>query len=99
MLTVLAGYDPAESDTVWNVGHVGRTTRAIPRCRRGARIGVVQHLFGSESINQEVNDVLRSDIDRMKEAGAVIVAINDPVFDADKLVARSAPISTISSRT
>jgi hypothetical protein len=22
MLTVLAGHDPAESDTVWNVGHV-----------------------------------------------------------------------------
>ena len=54
---------------------------------KGARIGIVEHLFGCESVHREVNDVIRSDIGRMKEAGAVIVAINDPAFNADKLVA------------
>ena len=54
---------------------------------KGARIGIVEHLFGCESVHREVNDVIRSDIDRMREAGAVIVAINDPAFNADKLVA------------
>jgi Asp-tRNA(Asn)/Glu-tRNA(Gln) amidotransferase A subunit family amidase len=88
MLTVLAGYDPADPDTAWNVGHVGEDyARYLDAgALKGARIGIVEHLFGSESVNREVNDVIRSDIDRMKEAGAVIVAINDPAFNADKLV-------------
>ena len=50
---------------------------------KGTCIGVVAWLFGSEPIHQEVN---RDDIKRMEEARAVIVSINDPTFDADKLV-------------
>jgi amidase len=74
MLTVLAGYDPADPDTAWNVGHVGEDyARYLDAgALKGTRIGVVEHLFGSEAVNQEVNEVIRSDIDRMKEAGAVI---------------------------
>jgi hypothetical protein len=58
MLTVLAGYDPADPDTAWNVGHVEEDyARYLDAgALQGARIGVVEHLFGSESVNQEVND-------------------------------------------
>jgi amidase len=88
MLTVLAGYDPADPDTAWNIGHVDQDyARYLDSdALKGARIGVLEHLFGSEPIHQEVNDIVRSDIERMKAAGAVIVSIDDPMFDANRLV-------------
>jgi Asp-tRNA(Asn)/Glu-tRNA(Gln) amidotransferase A subunit family amidase len=88
MLTVLAGYDPADPDTAWNIGHVDQDyARYLDSdALKGARIGVLEHLAGSEPIHQEVNDIVRSDIERMKAAGAVIVSIDDPMFDANRLV-------------
>jgi amidase len=88
MLNVLAGYDPADPDTAWNVGHIEEDYAQYLDAGglKRARIGVVERLFGSEPIHQEVNDIIRGDIKRMEEAGAIIVSINDPTFDADKLV-------------
>jgi Asp-tRNA(Asn)/Glu-tRNA(Gln) amidotransferase A subunit family amidase len=96
MLTVLAGYDPADPDTAWDIGHVDQDyARYLDSdALKGARIGVLEHLFGSEPIHQEVNDIVRSDIERMKATGAVIVSIDDPMFDANRLVSEVSVLSS-----
>ncbi len=88
MLNVLAGYDPADPDTSWNIGQVQEdyTKYLNAEGLKGARIGIIEKLFGAEPIHQEVNAVTREAIKKMEDAGAVMVPISDPTLDANKLV-------------
>lgn len=88
MLNVIAGYDPADPDTAWNIGHVQKdyTKYLVPTGLKGARIGVLQTFFGTEPIHQEVTDVTNAAIKKIQELGAFIVPINNPEFDSGKMV-------------
>jgi Asp-tRNA(Asn)/Glu-tRNA(Gln) amidotransferase A subunit family amidase len=57
---------------------------------RGARIGILTSLFGTQPDDQETTDLVRAAIDRMKEAGAEILEITIPGLDT--LIARAGVI-------
>lgn len=88
VLDAIAGYDPADPVTAWSVGHIPQSyTRFLQAGGlKGARIGVVQNLFGSEPEHAVVNDVIRAAIAQMQQQGATIVSVNIPGLDADQLV-------------
>lgn len=88
MLNVLVGYDAGDPATAWSVGHpkTDYTQYLTLYGLRGARIGVVETLFGKDQIHQDVNAVVRGDIRRMEELGATTVPIHDPMLDSGKLV-------------
>jgi Asp-tRNA(Asn)/Glu-tRNA(Gln) amidotransferase A subunit family amidase len=87
MLDAMAGYDPADPLTALSVGHIPKTYTAYLNkgALRGARIGVLQTLFGNKPENQEVNRVMANAIDILKKQGAVIVQVTAPEMDTDKL--------------
>src|SRR5215211_6587669 len=81
LLNVLQGYDPGDPATAWSIGQTKSdyTPFLSPDGLKGARIGIVETLFGSEPVHQEVNTVLRDAIRRMEQAGAVMIPIRDPI--------------------
>lgn len=83
-LTVMAGYDPEDPVTAFGWQRVPSTYTAFLDANglAGARIGVLQDLFGSEPIHDEVNAVVRRATERMSAAGATIVPIRIPNFAA-----------------
>lgn len=88
VLDVIAGYDPTDPATAWSVGYVpDRYTSSLkPNSLKGARIGVLQNFFGSGPEHTAVNAVVNAAIKEMKRQGAVIVPVNIPNLDANKLV-------------
>ena len=88
MLNVMAGYDPADRDTAWNIGNVREdyTKYLDAKGLKGSRIGVLKTFFGTEFIHEEVNAVAKAAIRKIKELGAVLVPINHPALNADRIV-------------
>ena len=89
MLNALVAYDPADPATAWSIGQLERDYTQFLNANglKGARIGIVETLFGSQPVHQEVNTVVREAITRMERAGAVMVPIRDAMLDTNKLVA------------
>jgi amidase len=87
MLDSMAGYDPADPLTAFGVGKTPKTYTASlnTKALKGARIGVLQTMFGTKPEDQEVNRVMASAIDVLKKQGAVIVPVSAPEMDSDKL--------------
>jgi Asp-tRNA(Asn)/Glu-tRNA(Gln) amidotransferase A subunit family amidase len=83
-LTVMAGYDREDPVTAFGWERVPPTYTAFLDAEGldGARIGVLEDLFGGETIHAEVNAVVRNAIERMTAAGAVMVPIRIPNFAA-----------------
>jgi amidase len=54
---------------------------------RGARIGVLKVMMGSRSEHQNVSAVVSAAITVMRKAGAVVIEIDAPTLDADRLIA------------
>jgi Asp-tRNA(Asn)/Glu-tRNA(Gln) amidotransferase A subunit family amidase len=84
----MAGYDPLDPATAWSTGNspgnhaLSRTKNAL----MGARIGVLESLFGTGHEHVEVNKVMRTSIGLMKDKGAGIFSINIPL-DIDRILA------------
>lgn len=53
---------------------------------KGARIGVLRTLFGTGPDHQEVNRVMASALEVLKQQGAILVDVEDAAFDTGKLV-------------
>ena len=87
MLDSMAGYDPADPLTAFSVGHTPKTYTAYlnKHALKGARIGVLQTMFGSKPEHQEVNRVMANAIEVLKKQGAIIVPVSAPEMDSDKL--------------
>ena len=83
MLAVMKGADAADPSTAASVGQTPDDYKAAldPNGLKGARIGVVRTLFGSEPVHAEVNRVMAAAIATLKRAGATIVEIDDPALD------------------
>ncbi len=72
ILNATAGYDPNDVSTAKSVGFVPEDYTAYldKEGLKGARIGIVREVFGT---NPEVNQVMNQAIEDMKKAGAIIV--------------------------
>jgi amidase len=88
MLDVMAGYDPDDPVTALGVGKIPATyTASLDRNGlRGARIGVLRTLFGTGPDHQDVNRVMASALEVLKQQGAILVDVEDTAFDTGKLV-------------
>ncbi|MFJ2827949.1 amidase family protein [Streptomyces sp. NPDC087263] len=84
MLDVMAGYDPTDPVTGYGVGHPPRSyaDQLDRHAFRGARIGVMTNLFGTEARHQEVNRVMEKVISTMRSQGATIIRFSLPEYDA-----------------
>ncbi|QCP54778.1 amidase [Trinickia violacea] len=87
MLDVMAGYDAADPVTALSDGHIPKTYTAFldKTGLKGARIGVLEALFGKGPEDQEVNRVMANAIDMLKKNGAIVVPIAAPELDTDRL--------------
>jgi amidase len=86
MLDAMAGYDPNDPVTALSVGHIPESyTAYLKKGLKGARLGVFKNLFGNGPDYEEVNKVMAKAIEALKEQGAVIVPVEDPALDPDKL--------------
>jgi len=88
LLRVMAGYDPHDPVTAWSIGNLPHNYESSLRkdALIGARIGVLESLFGNCPEHAEVNRVIRTSIDLMKDKGADIFWINIPL-DTDRILA------------
>jgi amidase len=87
LLEVMAGYDQNDPSTAWSLGNVPTSYVQFlkPLGLRGARIGLLETLFGNGPEHDEVNSVMAAAIAALKSAGVVLVEIEAPVLDAAKL--------------
>lgn len=83
-LTVMAGYDPEDPVTGFGWQRIPPAYTAFLDADGldGARIGVLEDLFGGEAVHAEVNAVVRRASERMSAAGAVLVPLRIPEFAA-----------------
>ena len=84
LLDVMAGYDAADPITAFGNGRIpGSHARLLGTdALKGARIGVMANLSGTEARHTEVNQVMEGVIARMAGLGALVVRFNLPDYDA-----------------
>jgi len=84
MLGVIAGYDLADPVSARAVGHVPSSYSEALDAKglQGARIGVLKGFVGKEPIHAEVTSTFNKAVETLKAAGATVVEIDDPFFDA-----------------
>ena len=88
ILDVMAGYDPNDPVTAFNVGNIPKTyTAFLENGLKGARIGVLTTLFGNGPEYDEVNRVMGKAIDALEKQGAVIVRVEDAALETKTLTA------------
>jgi len=83
LLDVMVGFDPDDPITAFGVTRTpGSYTEELSRrALRGARIGVMQNLFGSEERHQEVNAVMAQVVATMSALGATLIPFSLPAYD------------------
>lgn len=86
VLNVLVGYDPNDPVTAYSIRQSADYTRSLrPGGLKGARLGVVQTLSGTQPIHEPVNVVVNAAIEEMRRLGATLIPINVPALDTDKI--------------
>ena len=80
MLDAIVGYDPADPQTAASIGHVPKSyTDSLQLAGlRGARIGLLTNLLGTDPADAEVTTVVRAAIDQMKAQDAEVVEVTIP---------------------
>ena len=88
VLDAMAGFDPKDPSTEVAQGKVPATyTEALDISGlEGARIGVLDNLFGKDPIHEEVNKVTMAAVEDMEKLGATMVDIEVPGLDTDQLI-------------
>lgn len=83
MLDVMAGYDPNDPITAFQIGRTPESylDQLDKNALRGARIGVMTNLYGKEARHREVNKVMESVISTMEKNRATIVRFSLPEYD------------------
>jgi amidase len=82
LLDVMAGYDPADPVTALATGRMPQSyTHLLAKdALKGARIGVMNTMFGKEARHQEVNKAMEGVIAIMQSLGATIVRFDLPEY-------------------
>jgi amidase len=85
MLDVTVGEDPQDAATHWQAGQTRpKFMEALqPGALKGARIGVLEPLFGDASDDPEVIRIVRTSIDEIKKQGAEAVSVPMPELMAE----------------
>jgi Asp-tRNA(Asn)/Glu-tRNA(Gln) amidotransferase A subunit family amidase len=80
-LDVIAGYDGADAETAWAVGHIPPAYTAFLKKdgMKGRRIGILESFFGKEEKHAEVNRVCREALKVFSLNGAVMIPIADEI--------------------
>jgi Asp-tRNA(Asn)/Glu-tRNA(Gln) amidotransferase A subunit family amidase len=80
VLDATAGYDPADPQTAASVGNIPASYAAalLPDGLRGARIGLLTPLFGSDPEDGEVGTIVRTAGDEMRRLGAEVFDVPIP---------------------
>ena len=83
LLDVMVGFDPKDPITSFGIGRTPRsyTDQLHGDALRGARIGVMTNMFGTEARHQEVNRVMEQVISIMQSQGATIIRFTLPEYD------------------
>jgi amidase len=83
LLDVMVGYDPKDPITAFGVGKtpVSYAAGLNANALKGARIGVMTNLYGSEERHAEVNKVMEQVIKTMEAKGATIIRFTLPEYD------------------
>lgn len=94
MLDVLAGYNPNDSTTAWNVGNIPTTyTDFLQKDGlKGKKLGVLKTLFGDDSEHQEVNYVMEKAIEDLKNNGAEIVYLDIPELETNRVLEKDVTV-------
>src|ERR1700730_13216315 len=88
ILDVMVGYDPNDPVTAFSVGNIPKTyTAFLQNGLQGARLGLLTNLLGSGPEYEPVNVVIAKAVDALKQRGAVIVPLEDPVLETKSLTA------------
>jgi Asp-tRNA(Asn)/Glu-tRNA(Gln) amidotransferase A subunit family amidase len=84
MLDATVGVDPADPSTKVAEGRLPKSYAAAltGATLKGVRIGTIPALFGNAPEDAEVTAVVRAALDRMRAAGAEVVDVTIPGFDA-----------------
>lgn len=88
MLQVMAAADPADPQTKGHP-HPNYTTALKADALKGKRIGILRVMFGTKPEHEVVNAVMDQALAAMKRAGAVLINVDAPELDADKLIAQN----------
>jgi amidase len=80
VLDAIVGYDPTDPQTAASVGNIPKSYTEFLQLTglRGARIGLVTALLGSDPEDAEIATVVRSAVNEMKVAGADVVEVTIP---------------------
>jgi Asp-tRNA(Asn)/Glu-tRNA(Gln) amidotransferase A subunit family amidase len=80
VLDAIVGYDPTDPQTAASVGNVPKSYTDFLQLSglRGARIGLLTDLLGSEPADTEVATVVRKAVNEMKQPGAEVVEVSIP---------------------
>jgi amidase len=87
MLNVLAGYDPEDPATAWNVGRIEEDyTRYLKDDGvQGKRIGVLRSFFGNAPAHDDVNAVTNRALADLRRLGATVIDLDTPDLDSGKI--------------
>jgi amidase len=84
MLQVMAATDPADPATAGHQ-HPDYLAGLKAGTLKGRRIGVLRVMFGDKPEHQAVNQVMANALAALHRHGAILVELNEPTLDADKL--------------
>jgi amidase len=88
ILDFMVGYDPNDPVTAFSVGNVPKTYAAfLQNGLQGARLGLLTNLLGSGPEYEPVNAVIAKAVDALKQQGAVVIPLDDPVLETKTLTA------------
>ena len=88
MLDVMVGYDPNDPVTAFSVGNIPKTyTAYLQNGLQGARLGLLTNLLGSGLEYEPVNAVIAKAVEALKQRGAVIIPLDDPILETKSLTA------------
>ncbi len=98
LLDVMAGYDARDPVTAYGRRHVPSSYTHLMRADalKGARIGVMTNLFGTEERHRAVDAVMETAIAKMQALGATVLRFKLPEYDA---LAANMDTSTLEGRT
>ena len=87
VLDIISGYDMEDPITAWSIGHIPKTyTDFLNKDGlQGKTIGILKSFFGKEKIHEEVNTIIYSSLEEMKNNGAILIDIEEEI-DTDELV-------------
>jgi Asp-tRNA(Asn)/Glu-tRNA(Gln) amidotransferase A subunit family amidase len=85
LLQIMAGAEQDDPSTASSKPEKDYSSFLKPDALKGVRLGVMKVLFGTKPEHDEVNRIIQDALEALQAAGATLVTIDDPAFEADRL--------------